>query len=245
MPGFTEEMRDERTNRDRIAAIAKRADSDQVFGVFGAGEWGHRFEVALHSPEQMVLFEEQLGVRLPEEYVHLLTETGSGAGPYYGLFSPGKVLAEIETLNATLGKEGRKLPSAADPFPFRQRDADEMSARGTIEAAGKAVWLADGCIPICCHGCTFFTALVTAGELRGTAWSVNDDGEVAQWWPGGRPPGLLGEGSFESGRFVPTFKPRALPTIPSPPTLLQWYESWLERIETDLDDYEEFLRKKR
>lgn len=237
-------MSDEHRYGSRIEKIARRCACDQVFGAVGAGNWGHRFNLIRHSLDEIAIFEDQLAVHLPEEYTRLLVDTGSGAGPYYGLFSPEKVLAEIESMNTTLTREGRKLPSPADPFPFRQSDANEMSARGTIETAGKAVWLADGCIPICNQGCTFSAALVTAGELRGTVWSVNDDGAVAQWAPGVRPPGLLGEGNMRSGRYVPTFVPRSLPAIPCPPTLLQWYESWLERMEIDLDDYAEFLRNK-
>jgi hypothetical protein len=226
--------------RSRIAAIAQRLGSDPVFG---PGLKVPRFELVRHSADEIALFEEQLGVRLPEEYIRVLVETGSGAGPYYGLFAPVKVQAEIESLNEILQKEGRKLPKPNAPFPFQQSDADEICARTTIEASetlGRAVWLADGCVPICDQGCTFSGVLVIAGELRGTIWSVNDDSSVAEWRPGIRPPGLLAEGSLDSGRFVSSFKPRPLPSPPRPPTFTQWYESWLERLETDLADYANF-----
>jgi hypothetical protein len=229
----------ERSYKSRIDAIAKRVGSEQVFG---AGQKGHHFELTVHSPDEISLLEEQLGVRLPEEYAQLLIETGSGAGPYYGLFPPGRILKEIELLKEDQ-REGVRSPSPSAPFPFRQSDADEICARRSIDASetlGRARWLSDGCIPICCQGCTFLGALVTAGELRGKVWSLNDDGRVAEWRPGVRPPGLLPDGSSTSGQFVVGFAPRPLPALRTPPTFLQWYESWLERIEIDLDDYGHF-----
>jgi hypothetical protein len=99
----------------RLTAISRRLASDQLFG---AGLNGHRFEATVHSGDEIALFEEQLGVRLPEEYVWLLTEAGSGAGPYYVLLAPGRVLAEIESLNEVLSREGRRSASPSAPFPF-------------------------------------------------------------------------------------------------------------------------------
>jgi hypothetical protein len=227
----------------RIAAIARYPNSDLVFR---AGQTGHCFELTRHSPDEITLFEEQLGVRLPEEYVQLLLETGSGAGPYCGLFPPGKVLAEIESLKDIVERKGRALPSPSAPFPFQQSDADEIRLRceiGPSETLGKAVWPTNGCIPICDHGCTFLSALVTAGDQRGKVWSLNNDGAIAEWRPGTRPPGLLPEGSFQSGHFVTCFVPRTLASPPRPPTFIQWYESWLEQMEIDLDDYSVFKLK--
>jgi hypothetical protein len=217
----------ERSYRSRLAVVAERAGSDLVFGA--GPKHGHRFEITQHSPAEITLLEEQLGVRLPEQYAQLLIETGSGAGPYYGLFPPRRILREIELLK----EEGTKSTSPSAAFPFRQSDADEICARRTIDASeplGRARWLSDGCVPIYSQGCTFLSVLVTAGELRGHVWSVNDDGAVAEWRPSVSPPGLVAVG----------FAPRTLPPRPLPLTFLDWYESWLERVETDLDDYSQF-----
>lgn len=234
-------MNADRTYRARIVAIAKRPGCDQVFG---AGDKGHRFELASHSLDEIALFEEQLGVRLPDEYVRLLTQTGSGAGPYYGLFAPGKVLAEIELWNGIRQKEGGVPPSPSAPFPFLQSDADKICAHDRVnnpETAGRAVWPCDGCIPICCQGCSGISSLITAGEQRGKVWSVDTDGlPIAGWWPEGRAMGMLPQWETTAGKRVIVFQPKRLPLPPSPPTVLQWYESWLERVETDLDDYRDF-----
>lgn len=79
-------MSDELRYRDRIVRIARRPACNRVFGVLGSGNWAHRFDLTRHSHDESALLEEQLGVNLPEDYKQLLVETGSGAGPYYGLF---------------------------------------------------------------------------------------------------------------------------------------------------------------
>jgi hypothetical protein len=247
--GLSKAMSNGLMYRNRIAEITERPACDQVFGVSGAANWGHRFELTRHSLEEIALLEEQLGVHLPEDYKQLLVGTGSGAGPYYGLFAPGKILAEIELWNGIRSKEDGVLPSPSAPFPFRQSDASEICSRQKIDLSddlGRATFPSDGCIPLCCQGCTFFSVLVTAGEQLGRVWSVKSDGwPKAEWRPGVRPPGLLG-GLLPDGNHARLgqpergFLPRTLPPVALPPTFLQWYESWLERVETDLDDYRDY-----
>lgn len=187
---------------------------------------------------------------LPKEYAGLLIGTGSGAGPCWGLWEPGKILAEIEMWNGIRQKEDGVLPNPSSPFPFRQSDADEICSRKQIDPAedlGRATFPCDGCIPICNEGCTFFSVLVTSGEQLGRVWSVNSDGwPKAEWRPGAGPPawrpGPLLDGSYApSGAPERQFSPRFLPSPPRPPTFLQWYESWLERVEIDLDDYRDYI----
>jgi hypothetical protein len=217
----------ELVHRSRVAAIAKHLHSNSVFGADGKS--GHRFIVTPHSEEEIEHTENQLGVQLPQEYAKFLTRVGSGAGPYYGLFSPSKILSAVGALNQSLAK-GTKLPIPGLAFPFRRKDAQAIYQRLENHDSSpyeKAPWLCDGCIPICAQGCTGYNGLVTAGELRGTVWDVNDDGAIAQWLPARRPCGLL----------VVGFAPRALAALPAPPTFLEWFESWLQRVETDLEDY--------
>jgi hypothetical protein len=229
--------------RARISAIAKRPDS---YHVFGAGYKGHGYQLVSHSPHQIALFEEQLGVHLPDDYTQLLMQTGSGAGPYYGLWSPDKVLAEVASWNETCLKESGCVPNPSLPFPFQQSDADDIDSRNSPdpwENVGKAPDYSNGWIPICCQGCTFFDVLVTAGEQRGKIWSVNaDGGPMLGWWPASGSPGLLNlmkDGSLE-GLGKRGFRGRRIPSPPSPPTFLQWYDAWLQRVETDLDDYADY-----
>ena len=142
----------ERSYRTRIAEIAGRTG---WYRVFGAGYKGHSFELTLHSHDEIDLFEEQLAVLLPKEYAALLMETGSAAGPYYGLWGPGRVLAEVEKWNGIRHREDGVVPSLRAPFPFQQSDAHEISSREKIdpsESLGRCTFPCDGCIPICCQG---------------------------------------------------------------------------------------------
>src|SRR5262249_45956024 len=137
-------------------------------------------------------FEEQLGVRLPDDYVELLVETGSGAGPYCGLLSPTEVLAVIQDLSEIRKELTGEVLRPIAPFPFRQSDADEFCLHEFTERRFKeTTWTSDGYVPICNQGCTFYDALVTSGELVGTVWSFNYELRSERWWPAGRPPGLL------------------------------------------------------
>jgi hypothetical protein len=211
----------------RMDEIAKRPASQEVFGAHGKS--GHHFVLTRHSKSEVAHLEDQLGVCLPEEYAQFLIEVGSGAGPSYGLFSPAKMLDEIRNLNSDLEK-GTHVPSPNAVFPLHESDAREIRRRldnHDPDPFAEAGWLCDGCVPICFHGCTFWTALVTAGKLCGTVWDVACyEGTDGQWLPASRPTGVL-----NSARRI-----ESLPALPSPPTFLQWYASWLERVETELPD---------
>lgn len=61
------------------------------------------------------------------------------------------------------------------------------------------------------------------GSVLDLADFVGFDGE---WFPAQRPPGIV-----EPGR-----ERRELPPLGFPCSFLEWYESWLERCETDLAD---------
>ena len=111
--------------RARISAIAKRPDS---YHIFGAGYKGHGYQLVSHSPEQIALLEGKLGVHLPDEYTHLLMQTGSGAGPYYGLWAPDRVLAEVSLWNEACLRTSEVIPNPSLPFPFQQSDAELMTA---------------------------------------------------------------------------------------------------------------------
>ena len=57
-----------------------------------------------------------------------------------------------------------------------------------------AAWPANGCIPICFEGRSFYTCIVTAGELTGSLWSTGldlDDNELEYWNLAPEPPGIL------------------------------------------------------
>ena len=58
------------------------------------GSQTHQYESYPVSNSELENLEGELGVRLPKEFRNFLLEFGYGAGPYYGLFSPEKILSE-------------------------------------------------------------------------------------------------------------------------------------------------------
>ena len=68
----------------------RKKDKDRA--VFGA--WQHKYKMEPVSLKKIETLEEKAGYRLPEDYRQWLLLMGSGAGPAYGLFSPGELSRE-------------------------------------------------------------------------------------------------------------------------------------------------------
>lgn len=65
--------------------VSKAKEADTELKVFGASKHKYQFELSA-SMADVRAFEQKHGLKLPENYVRVLTELGSGAGPYYGLY---------------------------------------------------------------------------------------------------------------------------------------------------------------
>jgi hypothetical protein len=212
--------------RSIVESLRERGGSDRLFGA--GATFGHRFDLYRPSRDEIAQLEEELGVELPPDFARFLLECGSGAGPYYGIFPPSRILEEFRALN-------EDLPSSSEPgnpgldFALSKADAQlvvERILEDHPEPRLRAPWPADGAIPICDQGCGGYNVLVTARELRGTVWGVFENVDLAWWWPAERPVGVV----------QPGFKPRPLPPLAAPPSFREWYESWLERATVDLED---------
>ena len=205
----------------KVAALKQRPRSSEIFGAEK-----HRFRLRPHSSEELALLELRVGVKLPDCYRQLLTEVGSGAGPYYGVYSADELLQNYARLQTYLD-EVQPKPNSAKDFVFHRHDAAEVELRLLARAQQpwlSAPWPTDGCVPICFQGCQYWTALVTAGDFTGTVWDVACyEGWDGQWIPARRAPGILALKTITK-----------LPELSSPPGLIEWYEAWLERVETDL-----------
>ncbi|MGI5153151.1 SMI1/KNR4 family protein [Plantactinospora sp. CA-294935] len=180
--------------RDRVAALSTTPDAK----VFGANGHGWLLDPPLR-PAELAELEEQLGVRLPEDYRGFLLEVGrGGAGPFYGLFplrrvdgrwrweGDGADLTEIRTLAEPFPHTGPFNPAAELPEPPDEEDF------GTVEefnAAEDAYWeLHDrvaydplhtvGAVYLCHLGCAYRHLLVVSGPERGAMWADDtaDDG---------------------------------------------------------------------
>jgi hypothetical protein len=198
---------------------------DRPLKVFGANL--HRYRSQPASVVELDDLERALGVTLPAGYRRFLLSVGYGAGPYYGLWSPDQVLEDYDGLREEHEEEFGRPVRADLSFPLGWADAEAMAPRAGEPHAGwrDLTYPADGCVPICHQGCTFWSVLVTAGELAGTVWDVTCyAGFDGQWSPARRAPGLLvGKDEY-----------RPLPPLPAPPTFMEWYDGWLERALFDL-----------
>jgi hypothetical protein len=190
--------------------LAELSRMDRSRRIFGAGMHGYRTHRA--SESELRMLESRLGITLPAEYRALLSEIGSGAGPYYGLWSPAKVWEEFGYWQEDRVADGDPPISPAGPWPLGTVPSEECAA---------ALFPCDGSITIAHQGCTSWSVLVTTGPFEGTVWDaacyVGFDGE---YMPARRAPGILAS-------------QQVLPALARPSRLLDWYAAWLEQALAD------------
>ena len=198
---------------------------DTGLKVFGSNL--HRYALHPLSESEVTRFESALGISLPLIYREHLLGVGYGAGPYYGLFSPKQIMNELAYDEEYVQNFGCS-PSPAGEFPFTREDATRICR--SVEADeeepwGKAPYSSHGAIPIAHEGCTYWTMLVTSGELRGCVWSVACyEGYDGLWIPSRRPPAL-------NTRDAPSHNLTMLPDLPS---FDEWFDSWVEAALLDV-----------
>lgn len=101
------------------------------------------------SEEELNAFEQQHGIRLPEDYRFFLREAGDGgSGPYYG----------IQSLQAA--SYGHDL---SVPFPFTESTDDTYFDWPRDEPPGV--------LELCDQGCGYYFWLVVNGPAHGTIWN--------------------------------------------------------------------------
>jgi hypothetical protein len=196
--------------------ISERLDrlsrTDRRLTVFGANGHGYRTEPVPEADLREL--EARIGTALPSEYRELLAQIGAGAGPYYGLWSPGQVWEEFSMWQKDRLEEGYPAVSPARPWPLLEVPAEERPVKGPFPA--------DGMLCIGHQGCTYWSVLATSGPFAGTVWDaacfVDFDGEYAPAW---RAPCVLGAR-------------REFPPLARPPRFLEWYLGWLERALAEL-----------
>ncbi len=214
----------------------------QVFGAKPYYGFGHEYKSHPMSEVELELFEAALGVRLPKDYRQFLQVIGYGAGPYYGLLGPKQILAELREY-ASEGPEPLWAPGR--PFPFSREQAEEcfriMGEHRDGSLVGRT-WPVDGCIPICFEGCSYYSLIITAGDLAGSIWSSSNEG-------------LDDEFDELSNTFNYTYNRYRYNLAPPPPhihlpgstilawesalspepTFLEWYNAWLDQCLLDFE----------
>ncbi len=188
--------------------------------VFGSNKHNYISIKCLRS--SLDRFEEKCHVEIPYDFRCFLSSVGHGAGPAYGLMGVGAISKDLVNKADFESRSHEFVPGAE--FPLTRVDIEDSHRRHDADDDSSAIELPypqQGCMPICYHGCTYYTVLVTTGELCGTVLEFN-----------------------EGGFYMPSFRPAArtdlgadrkkLPDLDPAATFLDWYESWIERCIVDL-----------
>jgi len=187
--------------------IAKEADKD--LKVFGA-ESHQYFLGTVISNDQILNFENEYNIELPEAYKTFLLHIGNGgisyqdsaAGPCYGIFPFGKNLNEfIEDPKQFLKEDCKLYPKMSAEFwaeLIENIENDTVSDEDFDIESGK---IFSGILPVSSQGCTYYSALVLNGEFKGRIVNVDID--------------------------------RQKPYFVSELNFLDWYERWLDEIIPD------------
>ena len=151
----------------KLLGQAKAKDPD--LARFGA--YSHQYKLAAPASEEQILkFEEQQGVRLPEEYRDFLLYVGNGgAGPYYGLYG---IRALEEDLRDSHGTRTYRVQEEPVIYP---KMSDEEWERVTNPESTRHDSPYVGVLPIGSQGCTLMTGLMLAGPYRGQVVYYDED----------------------------------------------------------------------
>jgi hypothetical protein len=186
--------------------IAKNTDKD--LKVFGADS--HKYFVGeTVNNEEILKFEKDYTIELPEDYKAFLLHIGNGgisyansaAGPGYGIYPLGKNTNELiyENTELYLKEEARIYPKMTNEFwsdlNKNIEDNDDISTEEFDLELGK---IFSGLLPVGTQGCTYYYALVLNGEFKGRIVNVDSDRQKPYF-------------AFESN-------------------FLDWYERWLDEI---------------
>lgn len=186
--------------------LAKNADKD--LKVFGASS--HQYTLGeTVSIDEILSFENDYNVVLPESYKAFLLHIGNGgisyansaAGPGYGIYPFGKNINELiyENEKQYLKEDCKLYPEMTDEFwtdlNKNIEEDDDISTEDFEVELGK---IFSGLLPVGTQGCTYYYALVLNGEFKGRIVNVDSDRQKPYF-------------AFESN-------------------FLDWYERWLDQI---------------
>ena len=157
--------------------VKKAREADPEFKVFGASKHKYQFENRADMAE-IRAFEQKHGLKLPENYVRVLTELGSGAGPYYGLYPVSKlgndcsehIGSDVTFLDATLTPKIWKQVSVGLDRIEDNEQYDEIMRKVVANA-----------VIIGTQGCTYDMILMCGGSENGKI--INFDWNMDEEYP--------------------------------------------------------------
>ena len=150
----------------KLLGQAKAKDPD--LARFGA--YSHQYKLAAPAGEEAIQeFEEQQGIRLPEEYRDFLMLVGNGgAGPYYGLYGLKALKEDLSDSHGGVMEEPVIYPKMSEEEWDRMVDPEGRRK-------GEEVHPYAGILPIGTQGCTLMTGLMLAGPYRGQVVYYDED----------------------------------------------------------------------
>ena len=152
----------------KLLGQAKEKDRDCLR--FGASS--HQYKLSAPASEELIqAFEDQEGIRLPEEYRNFLLLAGNGgAGPYYGLYGLEKLKQELHD------SHGNRLYCVqAEPVIYPKMSDEAWERAIALAEKGEGAPLYAGVLPIESQGCTLMTGLIVSGPYRGQVVYYDED----------------------------------------------------------------------
>lgn len=183
--------------------LAKETDTD--LKVFGAGS--HKYRVGeIVNHEDIVKFENDYAVSLPESYKTFLLHIGNGgvsygascAGPFYGIYPLGKNTNELFDETLYLNANCILYPKMSDEYwesLTQAIDGEDISDDDYERELGK---IFSGILPLGSQGCSYIHGLVLNGAYKGKVVNIDIDMQKPKF-------------TFEA-------------------TFLDWYERWLDEV---------------
>lgn len=155
--------------------VSKAREADPELKVFGASKHKYQFELRA-SMENVRTFEKKHGLKLPDNYVRVLTELGSGAGPYYGLYPISQLGNDY---SEHIGSNSTFLDASLTPkiwkqvmLGMEQINDDEQYDEIMQKVVANAVVIGT-------QGCTYDTLLICGGSENGKIinidWNMDED----------------------------------------------------------------------
>ena len=154
----------------KLLEQAKAKDSD--FVRFGADS--HQYKLSPPASEETIQkFEEQEGIRLPEEYRDFLLFVGNGgAGPYYGLYG-----VKIQEKKFRGSHASCLYRVQEEPVIYPKMSDEDWDRVADLEGRrkGEEVEPYVGVLPSGSQGCTLMTGIMLAGPYRGQVVYYDED----------------------------------------------------------------------
>ena len=157
--------------KQRIERILHKLDQVRQKGLTCFGAEAHKFR--LNSPldqHEVLRFEEEHQIRLPEDYRNFLVLAGNGgAGPYYGLYKLDQWKDFIEWVCDEVPADILSLPCPLRSDMVRDNDW-ESRLEGCVSPY-------QGLITLGTQGCTYEMGLIITGKCAGRVVYLDADGQ--------------------------------------------------------------------